>query len=194
MRQARTHTCAPSTSAKLKSLQDLSIRVNPEVTKEGIHHASLWVDGSLHLHLHMCKDIDSSLELSDPFYRALSLVNAITDVPLQWSVPVRVPDRGRGFSLEARLGVSMRGVVTSTHMVTRVANPIPSVPLELLRVSLQCSHGLLCYLRTSSPVSARWSCTSPIRSNCSVRLSQEYSWRAGLGNRMALWTYSMDIE
>jgi hypothetical protein len=41
MRQARTHTWAPDTSPKLKSLQDLSIRVNLKVTKEVIHHAGL---------------------------------------------------------------------------------------------------------------------------------------------------------
>jgi hypothetical protein len=41
MRQARTHTWAPGTSPKLKSLQDLSIRVNLKVTKEGMHHAGL---------------------------------------------------------------------------------------------------------------------------------------------------------
>jgi hypothetical protein len=41
MRQARTHTWALDTSPKLKSLQDLSIRVNPEVTKEVVHHAGL---------------------------------------------------------------------------------------------------------------------------------------------------------
>jgi hypothetical protein len=41
MRQARTHTYAPGTSSKLKSLQDLSIRVNAEVTKEVMHHAGL---------------------------------------------------------------------------------------------------------------------------------------------------------
>jgi hypothetical protein len=41
MRQARTHTWTPSTSPKLKSLQDLSIRVNPEVTEEVVHHAGL---------------------------------------------------------------------------------------------------------------------------------------------------------
>jgi hypothetical protein len=40
-RQERTHTWAPSTSAKLKSLQDLSIKVNPEVTEEVVHHAGL---------------------------------------------------------------------------------------------------------------------------------------------------------
>jgi hypothetical protein len=41
MRQVRTHTWAPDTSPKLKSLQDLCIRVNPEVTKEVVHHACL---------------------------------------------------------------------------------------------------------------------------------------------------------
>jgi hypothetical protein len=40
-RQVRTHTWAPDTSPKLKSLQDLSIRVNPEVTEEVVHHAGL---------------------------------------------------------------------------------------------------------------------------------------------------------
>jgi hypothetical protein len=41
MRQVRTHTWAPGTSPKLKSLQDLSIRVNPEVTEEVMYHAGL---------------------------------------------------------------------------------------------------------------------------------------------------------
>jgi hypothetical protein len=41
MRQAKTHTWAPGTSPKLKSLQDLSIRVNPDVTKEIVHYAGL---------------------------------------------------------------------------------------------------------------------------------------------------------
>jgi hypothetical protein len=41
IRQVRTHTWAPDTSPKLKSLQDLSIRVNPEVTEEVMHHAGL---------------------------------------------------------------------------------------------------------------------------------------------------------
>jgi hypothetical protein len=41
MRQAQTHTWAPGTSPKLKSLKDLSMRVNPEVTEEVVHHASL---------------------------------------------------------------------------------------------------------------------------------------------------------
>jgi hypothetical protein len=40
MRQVRTHTWAPGTSSKHKSLQDLSIRVNLEVTKKVVHHAS----------------------------------------------------------------------------------------------------------------------------------------------------------
>jgi hypothetical protein len=41
MRQVSTHTWAPGTSLELKSLQDLSIRINLEVTKEVVHHASL---------------------------------------------------------------------------------------------------------------------------------------------------------
>jgi hypothetical protein len=41
MRQVRTHTWAPSTSPKLKYLQDLSIRVNPEVIEVVMHHAGL---------------------------------------------------------------------------------------------------------------------------------------------------------
>jgi hypothetical protein len=63
-------------------LQDLSIKVNPKVTEEVVHHDSLWVDGGLHLHFHVCKVIHSSLKSFDPFYRALSLVNPTTDVPL----------------------------------------------------------------------------------------------------------------
>jgi hypothetical protein len=157
-RQARTHTWAPGTSPKFKSSQDLSIRVNPKVTKEVVHHAGLLVNGSLYLCLDMCKVIHPSLKASDPFHRALSPVNPITDVPHQRSIPVRVPSRGGGSSSEARLRVTVRGIVTTTLMVTRVANPIPSVPLGLLRVTLRCCHGLLCCLHTSSPASARWSC------------------------------------
>jgi hypothetical protein len=41
MRQVRTHTWAPGTNPKLKSLQHLSIKVNPEVTEEVVHHAGL---------------------------------------------------------------------------------------------------------------------------------------------------------
>jgi hypothetical protein len=40
-RQARTHTWSPGTSPKLKSLRDLSIKVNPEVTEEVMHHAGM---------------------------------------------------------------------------------------------------------------------------------------------------------
>jgi hypothetical protein len=120
MRQVRTHTWAPGTSPKLKSLQDLIIMVNPEVTEEVMHHAGLRADGGLHLRLHVCKVIHPMLESSNPFHRALSLVNPITDVPLQRSVPVRVPGRGRGSGSEARLGVTVRGggLVTTTLMVT----------------------------------------------------------------------------
>jgi hypothetical protein len=155
MRQERSYTWAPDTSPKLKSLQDLSIRANPEVTKGVMHHASLWVNGGLHLYLCMCKVKHLILKLSNPFHRALSLVNPVPDVPLQRSVPVRVPRRGGGSSSEARLGVTVRGVITTTLMVNRVATPILSVPLRLLRVSLRCSHGLLCCLHTSSTASVR---------------------------------------
>jgi hypothetical protein len=135
MRQARTHIWAPDTP-KVKSLQDLSIRVNPEATEEIMHHVGLWVDGGLHLYLCICKVIHLMLESSDPFHRVLYLVNPITDIPLQRSIPVRVPSRGGGFGSEPRLRVTVRGVVTTTLMVTWVATLIPSVPLGLLRVSL----------------------------------------------------------
>jgi hypothetical protein len=49
-----------------------------------------------------------------------SLVNPKTDVPLQRSVPVRVPGRGRGSGSEAWLRVTLRLVITTTHMVARV--------------------------------------------------------------------------
>jgi hypothetical protein len=170
MRQVRIHTWAPGTSPKLKSLQDLSISVNPKVIEEVMHHAGLWVDRGLHLCLHVCKVIHSSLESSDPFYRALSLVNPITGVLLQRSVLVRVPGTGRGFGSEARLGVTLRGVITTTLMVTRVATPIPSVPMGLLRVSLRCSHGLLCCLHASSPTSVRWFCEAVARLSHPIKL------------------------
>jgi hypothetical protein len=149
-------------SPKLKSLQDLSIRVNPEVTEEVVHHVGLRIDGGLHLCLHVCNIIDLMLKSSNPFHRALSLFNPITDVLLRRGVLVRVPDRGGGSGSEARLRVTMRGVVTATLMVTQVATPIPSVPLGLLRVSLWCSRGLLCCLHTSSPASVRWSCEAMV--------------------------------
>jgi hypothetical protein len=63
------------------------------------------------------------LESSDPFHHVLSLVNPITDVSLQRSIPVRVPGRGEGSDSEARLGITMRGVVTTTLMVTQIATP-----------------------------------------------------------------------
>jgi hypothetical protein len=118
----------------------------------------------------MCKIIHPSLESSDPFHRVLSLVDPITDVPIQGSIPVRVPGRGGGSGSEARLGVTLRGIVTTTLLVTRVANPIPSVPLGLLRVSLWCSRGLLCYLHMSSPTSARWSFEAVVRLSHLIKL------------------------
>jgi hypothetical protein len=120
--------------------------------------------------LHMCKVIHLSLESSDPFYNVLSLINPITDVPLQMSVPVRVPSRGGDSGSEARLGVTLRGVIITIHMVTRVATPIRSVPLGLLMLGLRRSHGLLCYLHASSPVSARWSCEAVVHLSHMIKL------------------------
>jgi hypothetical protein len=170
MRRARTHNWALGTSPKVKCLQDLSIKVNPEVTEDVVHHTFLWVEGSLHLRLHACKVIHPSLESSNPFHRALSLVNPITDVPLQRSIPVRVPGRDGGSDSEAMLRVTMRVIVTTTLMVTRVANLIPSVPLGLLRVSPRCSRSLLRYLQMSSPASARWSYEAVARLSHPIKL------------------------
>jgi hypothetical protein len=58
------------------------------------------------------------LESFGPFHHALGIVNPITDVPLERSIPVRVPGRDRGSSSEDSLGVTVRGVVTNTLMVT----------------------------------------------------------------------------
>jgi hypothetical protein len=41
MRHVRTHMWASGTSLKLKSLQDSTIRFNPEVIKVVVHHAGL---------------------------------------------------------------------------------------------------------------------------------------------------------
>jgi hypothetical protein len=81
-----------------------------------------------------------------------------------------VPSRGRGSGLEARLRVTVRGIVTTTLIVIRVANLIPSVPLGLLRVSLWCSGGLLCCFHTSSPVGARWSYEAVVRLSYLIKL------------------------
>jgi hypothetical protein len=83
-----------------------------------MHHAGLRVDGSFHLYLHVCKVIHPLLESSDPLYHVLDPVNPITNVLLQRSVLVRVPGRGGGFGSEARHGVTMRRIVTTTLMVT----------------------------------------------------------------------------
>jgi hypothetical protein len=135
-----------------------------------MHHAGMWDDGGFHLRLRACKVIHPMLKSSDPFHCALSLVKPITDVPLQRSIPLRVPSRGRGSISEARLGVTMRRVITTTLMVTRVFSSIPSVPLGLLRVTLWCSRGLLCYLHASSPVSVRWSCEVVVRRSYPIKL------------------------
>jgi hypothetical protein len=122
-----------------------------------MHHAGLCINGGSHLCLHVCKVIHLLLKSSDPFHHVLSLVHPRTDIPFQWKVLVGVPSRGGGSGSEARLGVTLTGVVTTTLMVTRVATPIPIVPPGLRRVSLRCSRGLLCCHHASSPTSMRWS-------------------------------------
>jgi hypothetical protein len=138
----------------------------------------------LHLRLHVCKVIHSSLESSEPFYCVLSLINPTPNVPLQNSVPVKVPGRGGGTSSEARLEVTLRWVITTTLMVTRVATPIPSVPLGLLRVSLWCSYGLLCCLHASSPASVRWSCEAVARRSKGVYQSRYLAEAENLARRL----------
>jgi hypothetical protein len=85
------------------------------------------------------------------------LVNAISDVPLQRRVLVGVASGGGGSSSEAWPRVAMIGVLTTALVVTRIATLIPSVPLGLLRVRMQCSCVMLCCLPVSLPTSARWS-------------------------------------
>jgi hypothetical protein len=58
----------------------------------------------------VCKVIHPSLESSDPFHRVLSLVNPITDILLERSVPVKVPGIGGSSGSKARLGLTVRGV------------------------------------------------------------------------------------
>jgi hypothetical protein len=81
--------------------------------------------------LHMCKVINPLVESFDPCHHTLSLVNPITDVSLQRSVAVKVPGRSGGSSSEARLGVTVTRIVTTTLLVTQVPNPIPSDQLGL---------------------------------------------------------------
>jgi hypothetical protein len=76
---------------------------------------------SMDAYISFCMVAKSSIrrsESSDPFHHALSLVSPITDVPLQRSIPVRVPGRGGGSGSAARLGVTVRGVITTALMLT----------------------------------------------------------------------------
>jgi hypothetical protein len=52
-----THTWALDISPKLKSLQDLSIWVNPKVTKEVVHHAGPKDVGKLFIHSNPLKQV-----------------------------------------------------------------------------------------------------------------------------------------
>jgi hypothetical protein len=127
----------------------------------------------------VCESMEACISIctcaKSSIYRSSHLIpstvrNPITDVPLQRSVPVRVPGRGRGSGSKARLRVTVRGIVTTILMVTRVANPITSVPLGLLRVGLWCSRGLLCCLHISSPASERLSCEAVVHLSHTIKL------------------------
>jgi hypothetical protein len=83
-------------SSKLKSLQDLSIRVDAEVVEEVVQHVILRVDGRVYLHQNTLELIHPTLNPSDPLYRVFCLVHPVTDIPLEGVVPVGELGRGRG--------------------------------------------------------------------------------------------------
>jgi hypothetical protein len=134
MRQVWTHTWAPDTSPKLKSLQDLSIRVNSKVTEEVMHHASLRVDGDLHLRLHMCKVIHPNEHTSPGIWQR------------------------QRFWLGCLARANHERDSNYPPLGDPSSYPHTQCPLGVLRVSLRYSRGLLCCLHMSSPTSARWSC------------------------------------
>jgi hypothetical protein len=79
----------------------------------------------IHIHNHEINQGQRILELDQyilfypvGLHRALSLLNPIPDIPLQSNIPVGLLGRGGGSGLEARLGVTVRGVVTTTLRVT----------------------------------------------------------------------------
>jgi hypothetical protein len=88
---------------------------------------------------------------------------------------------GGGSGSEAWPGVTMRGVLTTALIVTRVATLIPSVPLGFLRVSLRCSRVVLSCLPASLPTSAWWSCEAVMRLSHLIKLDE--AGRRGVPNQ-----------
>jgi hypothetical protein len=144
-----THTCAPDSSPKLKSLQDLSIRIKVEVTEETVDHISLWIDGGTKLHHWV-------IETSNSLHHPLCLVYPITEIPLKGVIPVRVPWRGGGPFSTAEPRMTVWVVASTALLVLWVSTLIPSVPPRLVRVSLWCRGVLLCFFHASTLSCARW--------------------------------------
>jgi hypothetical protein len=107
----------PDSTPKLKSLQDLSIRINVKVTEEIVDHIGLWINGGKHL-------LYRVLESSNLLHRPFCLVRLITNIPLNGVIPVRVPRRGGGPCSMTELGRTMRTIGTTALLVLWVTTPI----------------------------------------------------------------------
>jgi hypothetical protein len=90
------HTLSAGPSHKLKSLQDLSIRVNAEVVEEVVQHADVRFDGRVYLHLHTLELFHPTLDLFDPLHNAFCLAHPVTNISLEGVVPVGELGKGRG--------------------------------------------------------------------------------------------------
>jgi hypothetical protein len=145
----------PGSFAKLKYLQDLSVRIKTKVAEEVVDDVSLGVDGGAQLRSNSHILLQCVLDQSDPLHRLLCLVCLITATPLERVLPVWVACRGGGPCSVADPGRIVRVLGTTALLVLRVTTPIPNVPLGLLRGILWCNGGLLCCLQASTSTSAR---------------------------------------
>jgi hypothetical protein len=96
MKRAPTDNCAPGSSPKLKSLQDLSVRIKTKVVDEAVDDVSLGVDGRAQHHLNSHVLLHHVLYPSNPFHYPLCLVCPIADIPLKRVIPAGVVCRGGG--------------------------------------------------------------------------------------------------
>jgi hypothetical protein len=81
---------------KLKSSQDLTIRIETKVAEEAVDGITLGVDGGAQFLLNSCVLLKRVLDPSDPFHCSLCLVSPIMVLPLKEVIPVGVPCRGKG--------------------------------------------------------------------------------------------------
>jgi hypothetical protein len=144
----------PNSSPKLKSLQDLSIRIKAKVTEETADHIGLRVNGGPKLPPHQV------LESSNSLHHPLCLVCPITNIPLKGLISVGVPCRGRGSCSTAEPRRTVRVVRPTALPVLWVSTPITSVPLGLLRGSMWCGGVQPCCLHASMLSSVRWTCVA----------------------------------